>query len=257
MRKVAPAVIISLACALFVAGCGCSARQGASTTASINPEVEAEVEGSALDDPEAEEDLQQADDPVESGQDEQAPAETSLDEESVAETVDTGVTIGADTLERLVGWGISTWGTISDTASDQLEARRSAVPTHAALGEEVAATENLSVTVVSVEEGPYDYLDRTPTTMVTVRMRNTSDHVVTVKASNWDADTASGLRVDHKYVVVGEDNHVAAQSFTVARISPGATYEACVYFDGDALVSVIYEPHWLVSAENEYVYFDL
>ena len=92
--------------------------------------------------------------------------------------------------------------------------------------------------------------------MVTVRMRYTSDHTVVVKASNWDADATNGLRVDHKLVIMDEGHHVIAQSFTVARISPGATYEAVLYFDGE-LVSVIYEPHWLISAENEYIYFDL
>ena len=90
----------------------------------------------------------------------------------------------------------------------------------------------------------------------TVRMRNTSDHTVVVKASNWDADAENGLREDHKIVIMDEGHHVIASSFTIARISPGATYEAVVYFDGE-LVSVIYEPHWMVSAENEYIYFDL
>ena len=160
------------------------------------------------------------------------------------------------TVQELIDWLISTYEQVSQEAEEQLENRANAVPNHAHVGEWVTATENLDVTVVSVTSGPYDHLDNTPTTMVTVRMRNTSDHTIIVKASNWDADTANGLRVDHKYVVLDETNHVAAQSFTIARISPGATYEAIVYFDGE-LVSVIYEPHWLISAENEYIYFDL
>lgn len=38
--------------------------------------------------------------------------------------------------------------------------------------------------------------------MVTVRMRNTSDHTVVVKASNWDADATNGLRVDYKLIIM-------------------------------------------------------
>ena len=159
-------------------------------------------------------------------------------------------------VQDIIDWLTTTWEQVSQEASEQLEHRNTATPAHAHLGGEVAATENLAVSVVSVQAGPYDYLDETATTMVTVRMRNTSDHTVVVKASNWDADATNGLRVDHKYVVMDEGHHVVAQSFTVARISPGATYEAVLYFDGE-LVSVIYEPHWLVSAENEYIYFDL
>ena len=160
------------------------------------------------------------------------------------------------TVEDLIDWGISTWEELSGEAQEQLENRKSATPVHARVGDEVVATENLSVSVVSVEAGPYDHLDGTATTKVTVRMHNTSDHTVVVKASNWDADARSGLREDHKIVIMDEDHHVVASSFTFARISPGATYEAVVYFDGE-LVSVIYEPHWMVSAENEYIYFDL
>ncbi|MCR4871028.1 MAG: hypothetical protein K5859_07010 [Atopobiaceae bacterium] len=160
------------------------------------------------------------------------------------------------TVEDLIDWGISTWEELSGEAQEQLENRRSATPKHARPGDWVEATENLSVSVVSAAPGPYDHLDGTPTTMVTVRMRNTSDHTVVVKASNWDADATNGIRVDHKIVIMDEGHRIIASSFTVARISPGATYEAVVYFDGE-LVSVIYEPHWMVSAENEYIYFDL
>lgn len=176
--------------------------------------------------------------------------ETSPDVDVKPSTDDGG------SVEDLIDWGISTWEELSGEAQEQLENRKNATPVHAHLGDWVEATENLSVSVVSVEPGPYDHLDGTPTTMVTVRMRNTSDHTVVVKASNWDADAEYGLREDHKIVVLDEGHHVIASSFTIARISPGATYEAVVYFDGE-LVSVIYEPHWMVSAENEYIYFDL
>ena len=283
MKRTVPIIALSLACALLVAGCGCSMQQQAETA----PEERLVDDAAGVDETDditgLEEDAEKPDaekpdgdpadeeavsddsdepvavgeSPVATDDEKLSAADGEVDDESVAEAVDAGVTVGADSLDRLVEWGISTWETLSGTASEQLEARRTATPTHAAVGEEVAATENLAVSVVSVEEGPFDYLDQTPTVMVTVRMRNTSDHVVTVKASNWDADNSDGLRVDHKYVVMGEDNQVAAQSFSVARISPGATYEAVVFFDGDALVSVIYEPHWMVSAENEYIYFDL
>ena len=291
MRKSVPAIALVAALSLFVAGCGCMRSE--EPAPANEPQVTGTVEqldagdaatsaGDGADELSVEEVSGKAGATIE-GKDEAdellpeaepttdalgAGAEVAAEaaEDAVAETVPaetgtgsgvTGFSTGNDTLDELVGWGISTWGTLSDAASEQLEARRTAEPVHAALGDEVAATENLAVSVVAVEAGPYDYLDQSPTVMVTVRMRNTSDHVVTVKASNWDADNTSGLRVDHKYAVVNEESQVVAQSFTTLRISPGATVEAVVYFDGEGLVSVIYEPHWLVSAENEYIYFDL
>ena len=286
MRRAAHIAILSLVLCLFVSGCGCSRQQEAVSAPADEPAATAPAEdapapdetaatasgeqaptpyeetpGSAGDSTDPDERSSEPDPAAAALPDEEpeasAPdAEEAVDEDSVDEAVNVGVEVGAATLDELIDWGVSTWGTLSGTASEQLEARRSAVPTHASLGDEVVATENLSVSVVSVEPGPYDHLDQTETTKVTVRMHNTSDHTVTVKASNWDADNARGLRVDHKYVVMDEGNHIVAQSFTVATISPGATYEAVVYFDGE-LVSVIYEPHWLVSAENEYIYFDL
>jgi len=105
-------------------------------------------------------------------------------------------------VQDIIDWLTTTWEQVSQEASEQLKHRSTATPTHARLGDEVAATENLAVSVVSVEAGPYDHLDDTPTTMVTVRMRNTSDHTVVVKASNWDADATNGLRVDYKLIIM-------------------------------------------------------
>ncbi|MBQ9059272.1 MAG: DUF4352 domain-containing protein [Atopobiaceae bacterium] len=145
----------------------------------------------------------------------------------------------------------------SDTIETAIENRANATPTHAAIGEELEATKNLAVSVVSVEPGPYDYADKTPTVKVVVAMRNTSDKTVHVKASNWDADTTDGRRVDHKYYVKDENGDRSTKSFLPTTISPGATFQGELYFDGEGLVSVIYEPHWLVSSQNEYLYFDL
>lgn len=140
--------------------------------------------------------------------------------------------------------------------SDFVECRKNAIPEHFEVGEMAAATENLAVGVMAIEPGPYDHRDGIPTTKVIVAMANTSDEVVTVKASNWNADTKSGLRVDHKYAVYSEDGRKVAESFTLASVSPKATYTAELYFDGE-LVDVLYEPHWLISAQNEYLYWDM
>ena len=143
--------------------------------------------------------------------------------------------------------------TVAETIDDVVNA----TPGHFPLGEEAAVTENLAVSVVSVEEGPYDHADGSPTVMVTVTMHNLSDHVVYVKASNWDADTTDGRRVDHKLFVFDEQGNIVARSFSPTAVSPGATYTGVLYFDGEGLVSVVYEPHWVVSTQDQYVYFDL
>lgn len=137
-----------------------------------------------------------------------------------------------------------------------IEERKDAVPQHYAIGEMAAATKNLAVGVIAVEAGPYDYRDGSPTTKVTVAMANTSEHTVTVKASNWNADTTDGLRVDHKLAVYGDNGKKVAESFMVGNVSPKATYTAVIYFDGD-LVDVLYEPHWLISSQNQYLYWDI
>lgn len=164
------------------------------------------------------------------------------------------------------------WGLVSDdlieqfverydefesAAIEELENRKNATPVHAALGEEVEATGNLAVSVLSVEPGPYDYADNTPTVKVTVAMRNLTDKAITVKASNWDADNGNGQRVDHKLFIKDERGKRDVRSFEPTKVSPNATFTGVVYFDGENLNSVIYEPHWLVSSQNQYIYFDL
>lgn len=162
-----------------------------------------------------------------------------------------------DTFEELLQGAVETAQEIGQGIGEFFEERRDAEPQHAALGEELQATENLAVSVIAVEAGPYDYADDGPTMKVTVAMRNTSDHVVYVKPNNWDADNTWGQRVDHKYFVKDAEGNWSERSFGFVAISPGATYEGVLYFDGEGLVSVVYEPHWLVSAEGEYLYFDV
>lgn len=140
--------------------------------------------------------------------------------------------------------------------SEFIKHRENAIPQHYALGQMAAATENLAVGVMAVETGPYDYRDGSPTTKVTVAMANTSDKVVVVKASNWNADTTDGLRVNHKFAVYAKNGDKVAESFTIAEVSPKATYTAEIYFDG-RLTDVLYEPHWLVSSQNEYLYWNV
>ena len=165
------------------------------------------------------------------------------------------------------GWGlvnddliqefVDMYDSLESEAIEQLEERRTAQPIHAVIGDEVQVTGNLAVSVVSVEPGPYDYADNTPTMKVTVAMRNLTDKSLSVKPSNWDADNTSGQRVDHKIYVKDENGKRSIRSFEPMKIFPGATATGIVYFDGDGLVDVIYEPHWLISSENQYVYFDV
>jgi len=165
------------------------------------------------------------------------------------------------------GWGlinddliqefVDVFDSLESEATEQLEERRAAEPIHAIIGDEVQVTGNLAVSVVSVEPGPYDYADNTPTMKVTVAMRNLADKSLSVKPSNWDADNTSGQRIDHKIYVKDENGKRDIRSFEPMKISPGATATGVVYFDGDGLVDVIYEPHWLISAENQYVYFNV
>ena len=165
------------------------------------------------------------------------------------------------------GWGILSDDTIDEfmekleeiesAVMDELEDRETAVPTHARIGEEIKVTDKLAVSVMSVEPGPYDYADQTPTMKVTVAMRNLTDKTILVKPSNWDADNTAGQRVDHKRYVKDEAGKRDTRSFLPARVSPRATFTGVLYFDGEGLVSVVYEPHWLVSSENQYVYFDV
>lgn len=138
-----------------------------------------------------------------------------------------------------------------------LDAREKAIPIHAPIGEVVQATENLSVSVLAVEPGPYDYFDKNPTVRVKVRMDNLSDKVITVKASNWDADNTDGERVDHKLWIKDADGAISDRSFEVTHISPHASFIGVVYFDGSGLVDVVYEPHWLISSQNQCIFFDI
>ncbi|MBR3225794.1 MAG: hypothetical protein IKF78_10800 [Atopobiaceae bacterium] len=145
----------------------------------------------------------------------------------------------------------------TETEKGTEDGQKDKAPETQAADDERVATKNLSVAVVSVEPGPYDHHDNTPTTEVVVLMRNTSQHVIYVKPSNWDADTSNGRRVDHKIFVEDGDGDRSTCSFSPAAISPGATLEGTLYFDGDGLSAVLYEPHWLISGEDELVRFEV
>lgn len=165
------------------------------------------------------------------------------------------------------GWGlvsddlveqfVERYDELESSVIEELEDRKNATPIHAALGEEVEVTGKLAVSVLSVEPGPYDYADNTPTVKVTVEMRNLTDKVVAVKASNWNADNSNGQRVDHKLYIKDEGGKRDVRSFEPTKISPSATFAGVLYFDGEGIRSVVYEPHWLVSSQNQYIYFDL
>lgn len=140
---------------------------------------------------------------------------------------------------------------------DELASRRDSVPIHAPVGEEVLVTDNLGIKIVSVSAGPFDYADQTDTVKVVVEMRNLSDAVIHVKPSNFNADTVDGKRVSHKLYIKSEGGSRDVRSFSPTAISPQATFTGEVYFDGSGLTAVVYEPHWLVSSQNQYVYFDI
>jgi len=159
--------------------------------------------------------------------------------------------------DDFIEWFVERYDELESTAIEELEDRKNASPIHAALGDEVEATGNLAVSVLSVEPGPYDYADNTPTMKVTVAMRNLTNKAISVKASNWDADNGNGQRVDHKLYIKDERGKRDLRSFEPTKVSPNATFTGVVYFDGKSLSSVIYEPHWLVSSQNQYIYFDL
>lgn len=159
--------------------------------------------------------------------------------------------------QELLGVGIEKAEGLAENVESAIDEAETAEPVRAELGEWVEATENLAVTVDDVEEGPFDHADQMPTMKVTVSMRNLTDHTVTVKASNWNADNTDGQRVDHKLWLKDDDGNIADRSFELTRISPGSTFTGVVYFDGNGLVDVVYEPHWLVSRQNQYIYFQV
>lgn len=161
----------------------------------------------------------------------------------------------ADGLSGLIDRGIDEAIKMSNEVGTAIDNAKNSQPVNVRIGEWANATENLDVKVDSVEKGPYDYADSTPTVKVTVSMRNLTDHTLTVKASNWNADNTDGQRVDHKLWVKDSGGNTADRSFELTRISPGSVFTGVVYFDGDGLVDVVYEPHWLVSSQNQYIYF--
>lgn len=140
-----------------------------------------------------------------------------------------------------------------DDYRDYIEAK----PVFANIGETVIATNNLAVSVLKVDKGPFDYGDMSPTVKVTVKMDNLTDKALTVKASNWDADNSDGERVDHKLWVKDASGAIVDKSFEITRISPKASFTSVVYFDGEYLKDVVYEPHWLISPQNQYIYFNV
>ena len=172
---------------------------------------------------------------------------------SVANEEQSGPETTQDFLDR-----IETAGSKAETAIEEfIRDREDSSPRFVQIGEWASATENLDIKVDSVEKGPYDYADSMPTVKVTVSMKNLTDHTLTVKASNWNADNTDGQRVDHKLWIRDSGGNTADRSFELMRISPGSVFTGVVYFDGDGLVDVVYEPHWLVSSQNQYIYFDV
>lgn len=233
------ALVAALAC--FAVLCGCSAGSSAASSSSASSSA-----GSAS--------------MVESEAESEATADLESDEEAVDEDAyleDPSANGWGILPDDLVGDLQERYYDLEQRVAEELEDRATAEPLHAGIGDEVEVTDKLAVSVVSVEPGPYDYLDDGPTVKVTVSMRNLTDKTVLVKASNWNADNTSGQRVDHKLYVKDGSGDRSTRSFLPTRVSPHATFTDVVYFDGEGLVSVIYEPHWLVSAENQYVYFDI
>lgn len=152
---------------------------------------------------------------------------------------------GVDKAEKLSG-------EVNATINDAIHSQ----PVRVRVGEWASATENLDVRVDSIEQGPYDHADSSPTMKVTVSMKNLTNQTLTVKASNWNADNTDGQRVDHKLWVKDGDGKTTDRSFELTRISPESVFTGVVYFDGSGLVDVVYEPHWLISSQNQYIFFE-
>lgn len=179
---------------------------------------------------------------------------------SVTSSADKQSDAGASATSKtpdLISRAEEAYDNLEETITDELKDRQNATPKHAKIGEEVEVTGNLAVRVVSVEPGPYDYADRTETMKVIVEMRNLTDKKLMVKPSNFDADNTNGQRVDHKIYIKDENGKRDTRSFEPTNISPNATFTGVVYFDGSGLGAVIYEPHWLISSQNQYIYFDV
>lgn len=170
-------------------------------------------------------------------------ADSYIDSDLESNRVDCGISEDLDGLMAAV--------------EEEIDARANGSSEHYSVGEEVVVTNNLAVTVVSIQSGPFDFGDGNPTVQVNVTMRNLSNKPIRVKASNWDADNSYGQRVDHKLAVKNEDGSVLCKSFSPTRISPNASFSGTLYFDGESLTTVLYEPHWLISSESQYAYFDV
>ena len=178
-------------------------------------------------------------------------ASGSNDENESKSSNENGQTDGlTDLIDKGVDKAEKLSGEVNAAINDAIHSQ----PVHVRMGEWASATENLDVRVDSVEQGPYD---SSPTMKVTVSMKNLTDQTLTVKASNWNADNTDGQRVDHKLWVKDDDDKTTNRSFELTRISPKSVFTGVVYFDGSGLVDVIYEPHWLLSGQNQCLYFDV
>lgn len=187
------------------------------------------------------------------------PTETQSSKSTASESEDANISNNenghADSLSGLIDKGASTATELSKELESAIDNAKNSQPIRVRIGKWARATDNLEVRVDSVEQGPYDSSDSTPTMKVTVSMKNLTDHTLTVKASNWNADNTDGQRVDHKLWVKNGNGSIEDRSFELTRISPDSVFTGTVYFDGNGLVDVVYEPHWLLSGQNQYIYF--
>ena len=102
---------------------------------------------------------------------------------------------------------------------------------------------NISVTVLSVEEGPYTYDDKA-TQKVTVNYVNNSEKdSVSFNPFDWAGEDANGVRRDYAYVSGVDD-------FRSGELAPGGQVTGDLYFEAP-IVKVVYTGNWFWDSETD------
>lgn len=121
----------------------------------------------------------------------------------------------------------------------------------ASIGEWVNGADGFAVRVDSVEEGPYDEEEGTPTVRVVLSMKNMRNQTTTFKTSFWSADNSDGQNVVYRGSVKDLDG-----VNVVGCVPSGHTVTGVMYFAGEELVDILYQPR-LDSGEEQLVTFEI
>ncbi len=121
----------------------------------------------------------------------------------------------------------------------------------ASVGEWVNGADGFAVRVDSVEEGPYDEEQGMPTVRVVLSMKNMRNQTTTFKTSFWSADNSDGRNVVYR------GNFKDLNGVNVVGCVPsGHTVTGVMYFAGEELVDILYQPR-LDSGEEQLVTFEI